>query len=74
MNRESAEKAAREMAKYWRLLRSVQRGISRSYTVWKMNEACRAGHELYSCATCGMGDTEPCEHWQRMLANSEPIQ
>ena len=25
----------------------------------------------YSCAGCGMGMAEPCEHWKKMLATSE---
>ena len=53
--------------KYWRLLKTIWRGIVRSYGVWQMNEVVLAGKELYSCASCGMARTEPCEHWLDMM-------
>ena len=52
--------------KYWRLLKSMARGIRRTYIVWQMQEVRRSGKELYSCATCGMARSEPCEHWLNM--------
>ena len=56
--------------KFWRLLKHLMRMIRIGYGVWQMNEATRDGSELYSCATCGMARTEPCEHWQAMIADS----
>src|ERR1700691_5597598 len=26
----------------------------------------------FSCASCGLGMREPCEHWKELLANSTP--
>ena len=55
------------MSAYWRLLGSLLRGMRRSYILWQMNEASRSGRPLYSCVSCGMARTEPCEHWLHML-------
>jgi hypothetical protein len=49
---------------YWRLIKAFWRSIPRTYVLWQMNEASDGGKTLYSCATCGMARTEPCEHWQ----------
>ncbi len=52
--------------KYWRLACAFACGLRRSFIVWKMNEATRDGKELWSCVSCGMARTEPCEHWLNM--------
>jgi len=57
--------------KYWRLLQCLLRSFPRTYTVWKMNEIALAGGTLYSCATCGMARSQPCEHWRNMEAAEE---
>lgn len=49
--------------KFWRLVRSLWRSIPRTYTLWRMGELQIAGKDCYNCVTCGMGMSEPCEHW-----------
>ena len=59
------------MRKYFRLAVALIRSVRRSYVVWQMNEASRDGYELYSCASCGMARTEPCEHWKNLMDRGE---
>jgi hypothetical protein len=59
---ESARKAA---PSYWTLLRSIIRGVWRSYMVWRMNVVASKG-TLYSCVTCGMALDKPCKHWTEL--------
>ncbi len=57
--------------KYLRLVRGIAHSIKRSFIVWQMNEATLAGKELWSCVSCGMARTEPCEHWLNMKEEEE---
>lgn len=53
--------------KFWRLAKAFWKSIPRTFVVWQMNEASRAGKTLYSCTNCGMARTSPCEHWLKTL-------
>lgn len=57
--------------KLWRLIKAFWRSIPRTYVLWQMNEASDGGKTLYSCVTCGMARTEPCEHWHNMIDDAK---